>query len=100
MARIASDLADITILTSDNPRSEDPELILGQMASGAGPDIQRIVDRRQAVKHAIEAAAEGDVVLIAGKGHEQGQEFADGLKLPFDDRVVAGECLAEAGWQK
>ena len=98
MGRIVSDLADVPILTSDNPRSEDPELILAEMAAGATDSAHVEVDRREAVRLAIESAAEGDVVLIAGKGHEQGQEFADGLKLPFDDRSVASEILAEAGW--
>jgi UDP-N-acetylmuramoyl-L-alanyl-D-glutamate--2,6-diaminopimelate ligase len=98
MGRIVSDLADVPILTSDNPRSEDPELILAEMAAGASGSAHVEVDRREAVRLAIESAAEGDVVLIAGKGHEQGQEFADGLKLPFDDRSVASEILAEAGW--
>ena len=98
MGRIVSEMSDIAILTSDNPRSEDPELILSQIAAGANKDAQIVLDRREAIQRAIESATEGDVVLIAGKGHEQGQEFADGAKVPFDDRAVAADCLAGAGW--
>ncbi len=98
MGGIASDLAEIAILTSDNPRSEDPEEILAQMVSGTDGSARVIVDRREAIEVAVNSASEGDVVLIAGKGHEQGQEFADGMKLPFDDRQVVRESLAAAGW--
>jgi UDP-N-acetylmuramoyl-L-alanyl-D-glutamate--2,6-diaminopimelate ligase len=93
MGRVASALADRTIVTSDNPRSEDPESIVDQVLGGAGPDAEREVDRRRAIQIAIEPAREGDVVVIAGKGHEQGQEFADGRKEPFDDVTVAREAL-------
>ncbi len=98
MGGIASELADFAVLTSDNPRSEDPEEILRQVAAGATGEVEVCVDRRDAIQMALNEASEGDVVLIAGKGHEQGQEFADGLKVPFDDRVVALELLGEAGW--
>lgn len=85
--------ADVAILTSDNPRSEDPDRILGEVASGApGPDVILEVDRRRAIERAIAVADEGDVVLILGKGHETGQEIG-GRVLPFDDRVVAREIL-------
>jgi UDP-N-acetylmuramoyl-L-alanyl-D-glutamate--2,6-diaminopimelate ligase len=87
--------ADAVILTSDNPRSEDPEAIIMEMAKGAGGSdrVAQIVDRREAIEHAIGLAGEGDVVLIAGKGHETYQEIAGGVKLPFDDREVAREAL-------
>jgi UDP-N-acetylmuramoyl-L-alanyl-D-glutamate--2,6-diaminopimelate ligase len=95
MGKIAARLADIVLVTSDNPRSEDPEAIVADVLSGAvgTAEVEALVDRREAVGRAIELAGEGDVVVIAGKGHEQGQEFADGAKLPFDDVRVAQEAL-------
>lgn len=93
MGRAAAEHADVVVLTSDNPRSEDPEAILDAIAEGAGPEAIRISDRRDAIDHAIGAASDGDVVVIAGKGHETYQEIADGVKLPFDDREVAREAL-------
>jgi UDP-N-acetylmuramoyl-L-alanyl-D-glutamate--2,6-diaminopimelate ligase len=85
--------ADAVIITSDNPRSEDPEGIMAAIAEGAGPTAVRILDRREAIEHAIGLAGAGDVVVIAGKGHETYQEIAGGVKLPFDDREVAREAL-------
>ena len=86
--------ADLAILTSDNPRSEDPDRILAEVAAGAsGPWVILEVDRRQAIESAIAAAEEGDVVLVLGKGHETGQEIR-GQVFPFDDRKVAREILA------
>jgi UDP-N-acetylmuramoyl-L-alanyl-D-glutamate--2,6-diaminopimelate ligase len=96
MGRIASELADLAIVTSDNPRSEQPEAIIGEIVAGAGPDIENEPDRREAITRAIETAREGDVVVIAGKGHEQGQQFAD-RTVPFDDRDVAREALRRLG---
>jgi UDP-N-acetylmuramoyl-L-alanyl-D-glutamate--2,6-diaminopimelate ligase len=93
MGEAAARHADAVVLTSDNPRSEDPEAILDAIAAGAGPGAVRISDRREAIDHAIAQAASGDVVVIAGKGHETYQEVADGVKLPFDDREVAREAL-------
>ncbi len=93
MGEIARRLADRVIVTSDNPRSEDPEAIIEEILSGAGGEVRHDVDRRSAIADAIAGAQPGDVVLIAGKGHEQGQEFADGRKLPFDDKAVAREVL-------
>ena len=81
------------IVTSDNPRSEAPEAIIDEIMEGAGPGAERESDRRRAIALAIEEAAAGDVVVIAGKGHEQGQEFEGGRKEPFDDRDVAREAL-------
>ena len=92
MGRVASQLADVAILTSDNPRSEDPEAIIAETLAGADAELEVEPDRRVAIVRAVEAARAGDVVLIAGKGHEQGQEIA-GRKLPFDDRAVAREAL-------
>jgi len=95
MGEIAARLADRVIVTSDNPRSEDPEAIIREIVAGAG-DVRRLVDRRAAIVEAVAGARRGDVVLIAGKGHEQGQELADGRKLPFDDVAVAREVLRDA----
>jgi UDP-N-acetylmuramoyl-L-alanyl-D-glutamate--2,6-diaminopimelate ligase len=96
MGEIATRLADRVIVTSDNPRSEDPEAIVAEILQGAGSDVRAQVDRRSAIAEAIAGAAAGDVVVIAGKGHEQGQEFTDGHKIPFDDVTVAREALRSA----
>jgi UDP-N-acetylmuramoyl-L-alanyl-D-glutamate--2,6-diaminopimelate ligase len=93
MGRAARELADRVLVTSDNPRSEEPEAIIDQVMEGAGPDAERDADRRRAIGRAIADAEPGDVVVIAGKGHEQGQEFEHGRKEPFDDRTVAREAL-------
>jgi UDP-N-acetylmuramoyl-L-alanyl-D-glutamate--2,6-diaminopimelate ligase len=93
MGEIARRLADRVIVTSDNPRSEDPEAIIEEILAGSGPDVEHDADRREAITHAITTAEEGDVVVIAGKGHEQGQEFAGGQKIPFDDVTVARDAL-------
>src|SRR3954464_7650236 len=95
MGRIATELADVAIVTSDNPRSEEPEAIIREILAGAGEaDVEP--DRREAIARAGGEAAEGDVVVIAGKGHEQGQQFAD-RTIPFDDREVAREALRRLG---
>lgn len=96
MGEVARRLADRAIVTSDNPRSEDPEAIIAEILAGAGADTPWFVDRREAIAVAIGEAEPGDVVVIAGKGHEQGQEFTGGRKVPFDDRVVARELLRGA----
>ncbi len=93
MGRAAAQNADRLIVTSDNPRSEDPDAIVDQVMEGAGPDAHREVDRRRAIALAVQSAQAGDVVVIAGKGHEQGQEFEGGRKEPFDDVQVAREAL-------
>jgi UDP-N-acetylmuramoyl-L-alanyl-D-glutamate--2,6-diaminopimelate ligase len=93
MGGIASRLADVPIVTSDNPRSEEPEAIIEEIVVGMEPGAEIDPDRRSAIAHAIELAEPGDVVVIAGKGHEQGQEFKEGRKVPFDDREVAREAL-------
>jgi UDP-N-acetylmuramoyl-L-alanyl-D-glutamate--2,6-diaminopimelate ligase len=123
MGEIAARLADMTIVTSDNPRSEDPGRIieeimegvvapLGEMGEPGGtaahdagsvrggsraPAVRAIADRRMAIEETIACARRGDVVVIAGKGHEQGQEFKGGLKLPFDDVMVARAALLGGG---
>jgi UDP-N-acetylmuramoyl-L-alanyl-D-glutamate--2,6-diaminopimelate ligase len=97
MGRIAAERADVAILTSDNPRSEDPLAIIEEVAAGAPAGALEIdPDRRAAIRRAIELAGPGDVVLLAGKGHEQGQELA-GTVHPFDDREVAREALRRLG---
>jgi UDP-N-acetylmuramoyl-L-alanyl-D-glutamate--2,6-diaminopimelate ligase len=101
MGRAAVELADEVIVTSDNPRSEDPEAIITEIFTGIhGTDSLRggytangITDRREAIAFALSDARQGDIVVIAGKGHEQGQEFEGGRKVPFDDVTVAGEML-------
>jgi UDP-N-acetylmuramoyl-L-alanyl-D-glutamate--2,6-diaminopimelate ligase len=93
MGEIATRLADRVIVTSDNPRSENPEAIVQEVLVGAGPRVEHQVDRRAAIEQALAGAAPGDIVVIAGKGHEQGQEFEHGRKLPFDDATVARDIL-------
>jgi UDP-N-acetylmuramoyl-L-alanyl-D-glutamate--2,6-diaminopimelate ligase len=93
MGAAARRLADRVLVTSDNPRNEAPEAIIDQVMEGAGPDAEREVDRRRAIARAVETAERGDVVVIAGKGHEQGQEFENGRKEPFDDVAVARDAL-------
>jgi UDP-N-acetylmuramoyl-L-alanyl-D-glutamate--2,6-diaminopimelate ligase len=90
MGQVVAELADVALVTSDNPRSEDPAAIAADVVDGLDLDIE--LDRRRAIERALEAARDGDVVVIAGKGHEQGQEIA-GRKLPFDDREVARDAL-------
>ena len=89
----AAATADLAVITTDNPRSEDPQRIADDVAEGAGPDAIVEVDRRQAIRRALDEAGDDDIVLILGKGHEQSQEIAGEL-VPFDDRVVAREEAA------
>ncbi len=93
MGEAARRLADRVLVTSDNPRNEPPEAIVDEIMEGAGDGAERETDRARAIGLAIEGAKPGDVVVIAGKGHEQGQEFEGGRKEPFDDRSVAREAL-------
>jgi UDP-N-acetylmuramoyl-L-alanyl-D-glutamate--2,6-diaminopimelate ligase len=90
MGQVVVELADVALVTSDNPRSEEPAAIAADVVDGLDLDVE--LDRRRAIERALEQARDGDVVLIAGKGHEQGQEIA-GRKLPFDDGEVAREAL-------
>jgi UDP-N-acetylmuramoyl-L-alanyl-D-glutamate--2,6-diaminopimelate ligase len=112
MGEIATRLADGVLVTSDNPRSEDPEQIIAEIMAGVarvqgagregadaddGQPVRSLVDRAVAIDEAIARARPGDVLVIAGKGHEQGQEFAGGRKEPFDDVAVASKALRARG---
>ncbi|MBO9542752.1 UDP-N-acetylmuramoyl-L-alanyl-D-glutamate--2,6-diaminopimelate ligase [bacterium] len=94
MGKVAAEGADLVFLTSDNPRSEDPQAIMRQVAEGITSPYEAFVDRREAIHAAIRAARPGDVVVIAGKGHETYQIIGD-QTLAFDDREVAREAIAE-----
>jgi UDP-N-acetylmuramoyl-L-alanyl-D-glutamate--2,6-diaminopimelate ligase len=94
MGKIAAELADVAIVTSDNPRSEEPLRIIEDVLQGAGAGVEIDPDRRAAIRRAVELAEAGDVVVVAGKGHEQGQEVA-GVVHPFDDREEARAALRE-----
>jgi UDP-N-acetylmuramoyl-L-alanyl-D-glutamate--2,6-diaminopimelate ligase len=98
MGQIAAELSDTAIVTSDNPRSEDPAAIIKEIVAGINrtdywDHVAEQPDRRAAIAEALAEAGAGDTVVIAGKGHEQGQEFEDGRKIPFDDRDVARDEL-------
>jgi UDP-N-acetylmuramoyl-L-alanyl-D-glutamate--2,6-diaminopimelate ligase len=100
MGMVAARLSDVVVITSDNPRSEEPQRIIEEIKRGipAGvqtgrvPDVQAIVDRRAAIERAVQQAEPGDVVLIAGKGHEKYQQIGDRV-LPFDDGEIARQAL-------
>ncbi len=94
MGKVAIELSDITIVTDDNPRSEDPAAIRADILAGA-QGAQQVGDRRDAIAHAISLAGPDDIILLAGKGHEQGQVIGDRV-IPFDDVEVARECAGEA----
>lgn len=103
MGRIGAELADVLVVTDDNPRTEDPAAIRAAVLAGAAEvpvdaraEVREIGDRRLAVRAAVELAGPGDIVVLAGKGHETGQEV-HGVVHPFDDRVVAAEELARLG---
>ena len=96
MGQIASELADVVVITSDNPRSEDPQAIIEEIVAGTTNDVEVVPDRAEAIARAVELARDGDVVIIAGKGAEQGQEFAD-RTIPFDDRDAARDALRALG---
>ena len=96
MGEIAGELADLVVVTDDNPRTEDPAAIRAEVLAGARrgtAEVREIGDRRTAIREALALAGPGDVVLVAGKGHETGQEVA-GVVHPFDDREVVREALA------
>jgi len=96
MAEIAARLADVFVITDDNPRTEDPAAIRAAMLAGITDPVAEVVeigDRRAAIREALSRAEAGDIVLVAGKGHETGQEI-DGVVHPFDDRDVVREALA------
>jgi UDP-N-acetylmuramoyl-L-alanyl-D-glutamate--2,6-diaminopimelate ligase len=97
MGRLAAEHADLVVVTDDNPRSEDPALIRAAVLAGAHvgrSQVVEIADRRAAIAHAVAAAQPGDVVLVAGKGHETGQE-AGGRVTPFDDRVELTQAVGD-----
>ena len=101
MGLVAARLSDVVVITSDNPRSEDPARIIEEVMRGAEPEIRQtqarvltVVDRAEAIRTAVREAAAGDLLLIAGKGHEQYQEIG-GVTLPFDDIAMARAALAE-----
>ena len=99
MAEIAQRYADRVIVTSDNPRNEDPELIIDEVCTGFridGAPFERFVDRAEAIEYAILNAEPSDIVLIAGKGHENYQEI-QGVKYPFDDMEVIQSTLNQLG---
>lgn len=102
MGAVVARLADVVVVTSDNPRSEDPDAIIGAILEGVvtsrpeGPDAT-LPDRREAIEWALGHARPGDVVVIAGKGHETTQQFTDHT-IPFDDRAVARGTLAKLGY--
>jgi UDP-N-acetylmuramoyl-L-alanyl-D-glutamate--2,6-diaminopimelate ligase len=95
MGRAACAGSDVVIVTDDNPRGEDPATIRAAILAGCDENAREVADRRAAISAAIAMACSGDIVLIAGKGHEQGQivgRGADARVLPFDDVQVAREC--------
>ena len=98
MGKLGAELADLAIITSDNPRSEDPAAILDQILEGtkavADAEIEVVEDRREAIKRSLVGLGQGDTVVVAGKGHEQGQEFESGRKVPFDDLEVLREEIS------
>ncbi len=97
MGQVAAELADVVVVTDDNPRSEPPEDIRAEITAGAssgGSEVHEVADRAAAIRFALSRAQRGDSVLIAGKGHETGQEIQDTV-LPFDDRAVTRDVLAE-----
>ena len=96
MAKVAATLSDITILTSDNPRTEEPVAIINDMAAGLSSEelknTLRITDRKEAIRTACHLVKNGDILLVAGKGHEPYQEIM-GVKYPFDDKKILQESL-------
>ncbi len=96
MANLAATMADIAILTSDNPRTEDPEEILKEMEEGIAKErskqVFKITDRKEAIRAAVQFAGDADIILIAGKGHEKYQEI-NGVKHPFDDKEIVQDAL-------
>jgi UDP-N-acetylmuramoyl-L-alanyl-D-glutamate--2,6-diaminopimelate ligase len=99
MGRAGAELADLAVVTSDNPRSEDPAAIVAEVAGGApaGAAVETEIDRRAGIARALRLAGPGDTVVIAGKGHEGYQEFEAGRRIDFDDREVAREELRRLG---
>lgn len=102
MGEVSGRLADLSIITSDNPRFEEPQAIIDDIKIGIGKTDGKYVeicDRKEAIKYAIEHGKTGDVIVLAGKGHEDYQEIK-GVKYPMDERVLIAEVLEELGWKK
>ncbi len=104
MGRVAAEMSDVCVITSDNPRSEEPEAIIEMIVEGIrgsfhSERFEVEVDRREAIRKALSIARPDDLVVVAGKGHESGQIFADRV-VPFDDRQVVRECLKEVTGEK
>ena len=97
MGEIASRLSDHVILTTDDPRDEDPRSIVEEIAAGGAPDEIEL-DRGRAIERAVELARPGDVVLVAGRGHQAERELAGGRTERFDDRDVVRDVLRGSGW--
>ena len=96
MGEVSSRLSDLTIITSDNPRFEEPMDIIADIVIGverAGGEYITIPDRKEAIKYAIEHGKEGDIIVLAGKGHEDYQEI-EGVKYPMDERVIIQQIMA------
>ncbi len=102
MGAAAARSSNVTIITTDNPRTEDPTVIAEEVGRGAraqpGANVQTIIDRRSAIRHSISIAEAGDIVVVLGKGHEQGQDIGSEV-LPFDDRDEVREALRIEGWE-
>ena len=97
MAAAVARSADVIVLTSDNPRTEDPEQILDDLVKGLEGKIhERLVDRDDAIRLAFSTAREGDTLVLAGKGHETYQVIGD-KQRPFDERAIVQDCLSELG---
>lgn len=97
MGEISGKIADYTIITSDNPRTEEPEKIIKQIEEGikkTNGKYECIVDRKEAIKKAIELANKRDIIVLAGKGHEQYQEI-NGKTYPFDERAIIDDIMKE-----
>ena len=97
MGEVSGNLADLTIITSDNPRFEEPQAIIDDIKVGIGKtkgEYVEIIDRKEAIKYAISHGQKGDVIVLAGKGHEDYQEI-EGKKYPMDERVLIAEVLEE-----
>jgi UDP-N-acetylmuramoyl-L-alanyl-D-glutamate--2,6-diaminopimelate ligase len=93
MGRIAASGADLAIVTSDNPRTEDPDAIIEEILAGmTGGNVERITDRREAIAYALREAVPGDVILLAGKGHETYQIVGTETR-PFDERIIVRDLL-------
>lgn len=101
MGATAARLSDLTIVTTDNPRNEDPAVIANEVRRGAdaqlNANVRTILDRRDAIRSAVSGADAGDVVVILGRGHEQGQDIGTDV-VPFDDRFESREAIRLSGW--